>query len=475
MSSPNPLAEVETPQLVWPGLPIFRWSTIDYMIFYAPGYVCVVDLEAVTRFEATIGPQDDGPGGALWRRAEVAVEQELQWRAGDFAPESLTLYMNNACNLDCTYCHTDPAQRSTERLDLGVIEAAAQVVAKSCREKGIPFYAVFHGGGEPVLDRDRVDRALTILEGVAAQNKVELFRYVATNGVMPAEKAAWLACRFDLVGLSCDGPPDVQNAQRPRLGGGETAHTVEQTGRILAEAGCPFHIRTTITADTLRRQAEIADYICRTFAPDEIRFEPVYLGGRTDAPAGLTADQSATFVAHFLEARAVARGQGVLLTFSGTRPDALHGPYCHVFRHTLNLVPGGVATACFKVTEADQALEKGVVVGGMDSEAGRFVVDRARVQALSRELSRVPPRCVRCFNRYHCARDCPDRCSLDGAPAVVEPPGFRCLAQRALAFATVREVARHLWAERGAVGKGVQRVYGTEILRSFLPVGARGR
>lgn len=473
MSSSTQLAEVEAAELVRPGLPIFRWSTADHAIFYAPGYVCVVEPEAVTAFEATIGPQDDGLGGRLWRRAEVAVEQELRWRAGDFAPESLTLYMNNACNLDCIYCHTDPAQRSTERLGLDVIEAAAQVVARSCREKGAPFFAVFHGGGEPVLDRGRVDRALTILEGVAAENEVELFRYVATNGVMPAEKAAWLARRFDLVGLSCDGPPDVQNVQRPHLDGRETAHTVEQTGRILADVGCPFHIRTTITADTLHLQAEIADYVCQTFAPDEIRFEPVYLGGRADAPVGLTVDQSAAFVVHFLEARAVARRQGVLLAFSGTRPDAFHGPYCHVFRHTLNLVPGGVATACFKITETDQALEKGVVIGGMDSETGRFVVDRARVQALSRELSRVPPRCIRCFNRYHCARDCPDRCSLDGAPEV--PPGFRCLAQKALAFATVREVAHHLWAERGVMGEGVQRVYGTEILRSVLPVGARGR
>jgi uncharacterized protein len=451
------------------GLPIFRWMMADYAVFYAPGYVCVVDPTAARAFEATIVPEDHGAGGTLWRHAKAAVDQDRRWQTGDFVPESLTLYMNNACNLGCTYCHTDPSQRSAERLDLDVIAAAAPLVAESCRHKGRPFFGVFHGGGEPVLERERIDRALSILEAVAAEYDVDLLRYVATNGVMPAEKARWLARRFDLVGLSCDGPPDVQNAQRPRLDGGKTARIVERTGRILAEAGCRFHVRTTITSATLHRQAEIADYVCRTFAPDEIRFEPVYLGGRATAPAGPTVDQSQIFVAHFLEARALARRRGVLLTFSGTRPDALHGPYCHVFRHTLNLVPGGVATACFKLTEAAQVARKDVAIGAMDQKEACFVIDRDHVQALIRVLNQEPSRCTICFNRYHCARDCPDRGPLERTLAG-ETAGFRCLAQKAIAFATIRETATHLWAERA----DIERVYGTRILRSVLPIGTRG-
>ena len=40
---------------------------------------------------------------------------------------------------------------------------------------------------------------------------------------------------------------------------------------------------------------------------------------------------------------------------SGTRPDEVHGPYCNVFRQTINLVPGDVAVACFKEVEGANA------------------------------------------------------------------------------------------------------------------------
>jgi len=453
------------------GQPIFRWDCAGYAMLYAPGYLCVVGLSDAGWFEATIAPLEQG-GGVTWgselyRRAELAVAEAMRWQEGSFAPECLTLYMNNECNLGCVYCHTDPSPEPAARLELETIAAGAEVVAGNCRRKGRPLYTVFHGGGEPVLHRERVERALALLDEAAAAHGIELFRYVATNGVMPEEKAIWLARHFDLIGLSCDGPPDVQNSQRPRWDGGATSRIVERTGRILRQEGCRVHVRTTITAATLERQAEIADYICRQFAPEEIHFEPVYVGGRTGA--GLDADQAGEFVAHFLEARRVAQEHSILLTSSGSRPDEIHGPYCHVFRETLNLVPGGVATACFEVTDAGSVEEKGATIGTLDRESGRFEIDHARVQELRRQLGAIPTECGDCFNRYHCARECPTRCPLDGDGAAPEP-GFRCRVQKALAYATLREVAEHLWSAK----KAGERVCGTAILRSVLPTGSTG-
>jgi len=147
-----------------------------------------------------------------------------------------------------------------------------------------------------------------------------------------------------------------------------------------------------------------------------------------------------------------------------------------VFRDTLNLVPGGVATACFEVTDAAQVETKGVTIGALNRETGRFEIDHSRVQELRRRLDVIPANCVGCFNRYHCVRGCPDRCPLDddaslgdGAPE----PGFRCRAQKALAYAILRETAERLWSEK-VVGKAGKRVYGTAILRSVFPVGSGG-
>jgi sulfatase maturation enzyme AslB (radical SAM superfamily) len=479
------------------GRPVFRQDCAEYTMFYAPSCLCVVDLPDAERFEATIAPRknrlesessarpelvlsrgegqsrrkeqnrDVDWGAELWHRAELALAEANRWQEEPFSPECLTLYMNNECNLSCVYCHTDPSPRPVARLELEAIAAAAEVVAENCRRKGRPFYVVFHGGGEPTLHRERVDSAMAQLEAVASAHDVEPFRYVATNGVMSEEKAAWLAGRFDLVGLSCDGPVDIQNHQRPRWGGEGTSHILERTAHILRQEGCRLHVRTTITGVTLHRQAEIADYICRRFSPEEIHFEPVYLGGRTDAATGLGAHRASEFVAHFLKAREVAREHDILLMTSGSRLGSIHGPYCHVFRSVLNLVPGGVATACFKVTDAAQVREKGAVIGALNSETGRFEVDQPRVQELCQQLYTPLPECVSCFNRYHCVQECPDRCPLDDAYQSPDSsvPGFRCQMQKALAYAILRETAEDLWSaalEKEAEGEG-ENVYGTTI------------
>ena len=176
-------------------------------------------------------------------------------------------------------------------------------------------------------------------------------------------------------------------------------------------------------------------------APEELHFEPVYLGG-----TGLEACHAGEFVAHFVDARQVARQYGIRLTSSGARPGSIHGPYCHVFRDTLNLVPGDVATACFKVTDLAHVEEMRAVIGAMNHQAGRFEIDHACVQDLSRQLGAMPAECAECFNRYHCVRECPDRCPLNGTTDEAgSEPGFRCQSQKALAYAMLKEIAQSLW------------------------------
>jgi uncharacterized protein len=448
------------------GLPIFRCDGDGYAAFYAPGCLCVVGLAGAEQFQATIAPGlvDLKPtshwAAELRHRAEAAVAEANRQAQGPFRPECLTLYMNNECNLRCTYCHTDPTQRPAERLSLKAIAAAAEVVAESCRQKGHAFYAVYHGGGEPTLHRDRVESALAAVEAIAAKQGVEVFSYVATNGVMSETKAAWLARRFDLIGLSCDGPDDIHDRQRPRWSGRGTGQIVRRTAHILREEGARLHARTTITPASMGRQAEIAGYICQQLDPEEIHFEPVYAGGRTDAGEGLHAAQADEFAACFVEARRVAQSYGSPLVSSGSRPGAIHGPYCHVFRDVVNLVPGGVATACFKLTESGQIQEKGAVIGGWDRQGGSFTIDQAQVRALRERLDVRLAECDGCFNRYHCARQCPDRCPLD--EGLSREPGFRCREQKAISLAILRETAGRLWAE--VLAHQIQDPHGTTAL-----------
>ncbi len=464
-------------------LPIFRQWGGQYALYYAPGCVCLATAEGSEHLEAAIaarvgarlgletrpGCPADAPearwAGELVRCAREAAAEEARRLQEPFRPECLTLYLSDACNLRCEYCYSDPAPAPSARLNVEAIAAAAELVAANCRQRSLPLYAVFHGGGEPTLHRELVESALGRLEATAGRHGIGLYRYVATNGVMSEQAAVWLARRFDLVGLSCDGPPEIQDRQRPTRGGGRTSPLVERTARILREEGRPFHVRSTITSGSLGRQAEVAAYIVERLQPAEIHFEPVYAAGRAGPGDGLVAEQAEAYVCGFLAAQEVARRRRIRLLSSGSRVGALHGPYCNVYRQVLSLVPGGVATACFKAGSAAQAGRMGVAMGAWDEGSGRFAIDLQRISALRQRLAEAPARCGECFNRFHCACDCPDRCPLDPqAPARDDgEPSFRCRVGRALAYEAVHRAGEGLRALAQADG-GQRRVYGTTAL-----------
>lgn len=347
-------------------------------------------------------------------------------------PECLTVFLNNRCNLACSYCHSGASATREPALSSEAVADAARIVARSCAGRGVPMTFVLHGGGEPLLDREDAARALGIVRLQAASAGVALSTYVATNGVLPEMTARWAAAEFGLIGLSCDGPPDVQDVQRPRRNGEPTSAVVERTAAILREGGAHFHVRATITPATVTRQRDVVAYAIKVLRPAEVRLEPVY-----DNPSrmpGLMAEDAPAFVQGFLEARRYGAEQGVPVTTSLSRPGERHGPYCNVLRHVVNLAPGDFATGCFVESRAQGALDRGVHIGSPGT-SGRFELDDARIAALVAVCGRVPDECAGCPIEHACSRGCPDVCALDAAVSetVRLHDTFRCRAQRLLA------------------------------------------
>jgi sulfatase maturation enzyme AslB (radical SAM superfamily) len=432
---------------------LYRATRDGYDLFYATDCLCVVPSSQADAFAADLAcpVAQGGRWSDELRRRAIRASGEGPPRA-PYHPECLTLYLHNECNLGCTYCYAGPGHERGGRLDLKAVAAAADLVAANCRAAGRHMTAVFHGGGEPSLYPREVDELLDLLRELAGRQRVELFCYVATNGLLPEARVAWLARRFDLVGLSCDGPAAIHDAQRPGRDGRGSLRAVERTARALRAEGAHFQVRATITRAALDHQAEIAAYICRHLAPEEIHFEPVYGGGRSGLGAVLAGSDAPAFVAGLTAARAVAAGCGVPLTTSMCRPGTIHGPYCHIFRQVLNLLPPreadggrpGMATACFKDSTAEEALLRGSAIGALD-RTGQFSVSGQRVEALRAQLAAMPEGCADCFNRFHCTRGCPDACPLEGRGP--EQAAFRCQASRSLAIALLVEGAEALWAE----------------------------
>jgi pyruvate-formate lyase-activating enzyme len=311
------------------------------------------------------------------------------------------------------------------------------------------FTVVCHGGGEPTLEPSFLFRVLDELDAMAEARGAPIWRYLATNGVMPTSVARRIAHRFDLVGLSCDGPEDVQAVQRPLRRGGSSTPQVEATADAIRAVGTPLHVRTTVLPTSADRLPEIAEYLCSRLGPREIAAEPVYVGGRAttrDVPAPEDAEP---MVDAFEAAEAVATSHGIGWTISGSRPGEVHGTYCNVDRDVLQLVPGGAAVACFKAQDAVAARRTGLAVGARVGT--RFELDE-RAVARVRERTTEWLACRACFNRFHCVRSCPDVCPAMGTAT---SDGFRCRFQRLLTLRKLNSLAAERGAGDGTLEEGI--------------------
>lgn len=433
---------------IHPDLPIFRLDKSAQSFLYTPGH-----SHSVTQYEANelqntfiLGKPSEPSTAQL---ATVLVRQALQAKKAwgqfieaPFAPVCLTVYLSNRCNLHCSYCFSardringvrDQRVKKGNGRDTALpiireefVEQAAQIVVSHCVQRGKPFTLVLHGGGEPTLHWGLLQRLISITRRIAAIHGVGWWGYIATHGVLSENKAAWLANHFDLIGLSCDGPPTIQDRQRPTTVGAGASEIVERTARIFTQFGAPFLVRATITPETMDSQASIVRYIEQHLGAKTIRFEPVYqVDG--NSKTGFAPEDAKNFVRAFRSAQETANQLGCNLNLSGARPEEIHGPYCNILRNVLQITPDGGITGCFLGTNSHDAMGKEMFLGRIATESNPLIMDMSHIAELRRNALRIPAKCWSCVNIYHCVRDCPEDCPVSGEQN--DSPnrtGFRC-------------------------------------------------
>lgn len=467
---------------IHPSAPIFALRHAREAVIYTPGYLMPVRrpvAEALKAFWSSGGAVDPAlEQKATWlvTQANSTMSSWRAWEEQEFAPECLTLYPSNACNLACRYCYSAAGlgnpRRQAGLLSLGAVEAAATLVAGNCQAKGAPFNLVLHGGGEPALHLELMQEACRITRSIASSHGLVWQSYLATNGVMDPGTASWVARNINTICLSCDGPPDVQDAHRPLLGGRPSSPILERTARLIRAAGVSVEARSTITRSTVERQVEILEYLADALGARAARFEPVYRAGPN--VEAFEPQDAASFVADFLKAETRAARLGVSLSYSGVRLDELHGPYCNTLKQALNLTPDGSAVACF--FHVERGVEPWSRIGGFQPGVG-FVLDHSKIGEHRRRATRIPDECQGCLCLLHCARGCPDAClaagegnpdlSAGSSPARL----FRCQVNQRLAVAWIRKAAEASLPEPKPVLKTLETSSRlTEILRR-LPSG----
>lgn len=329
---------------------------------------------------------------------------ETSPRRNAFQPTVCVLFLTNQCNLRCVYCYAHGGDHRPQTMSLELARAAIDSVCRNALESGLDDYTLsFHGGGEPVM----AWRLLRDCVAYARQTELPVSINLTSNGVWTARQRAWLAENIDEISLSWDGPPKIQNWQRPKRDGRASHDAVLETARELDRRKRAYGVRVTITDDSIDYLPEIVAYLCRQTGAQTFQVEPAFDHGRARKDhRALTANDH--FAHQFMAAYEIARDQGVHIYFSGSRPWLLTNRFCKAFEKALIVGPDGLVTACYEVYGHDHELAPDFIFGAMDRWGALTINSDIRYHLLECIDARRRT-CRECFCYFHCAGDCPSK------------------------------------------------------------------
>lgn len=171
---------------------------------------------------------------------------------------ALTLVVNHACNLRCTYCYT--GEKLRRRLPLATGRKAIERALHSLERHGTLELAFF--GGEPLIEAELILELVEHARSEAARRDVELTLSMTTNGTLdsPASWSVMMLSDMQLA-VSHDGLPSVHDRHRVTIDGQPSSRKVQETmGRLVHERK-DFRVVMVVRPDSVETLPAGLDYL----------------------------------------------------------------------------------------------------------------------------------------------------------------------------------------------------------------------
>ncbi len=328
---------------------------------------------------------------------------------GHFRKQCISFFVSSKCNLDCIYCYI-PHWGSRVAPEDRVIDVEFAVAGMKEFFSWAPVPAIrFFSAGEATTEFDRMVEIHAEAKKLAGDRlRVEL----QTNGYFSDRVADWIERNVNIVWISCDGPPELQDAQRPTVGKKPSSGVVLKNINRFAQAnhGMQFGVRATFLQDNFERQREILDYF-RDLGVRYVCGAPAYsstVNRKTPVPLLLN------FAQQFVPAFQHAQKIGVFYqTHLMVNFDEEVSCYCRACTKPVSpqLTSDGYVSCCdwasFGPKYLDGTLQQ-CIYGKWDKKAGRIVyfedkkhrIEDRNVETLGQGA------CRGCSVLKHCAGGC---------------------------------------------------------------------
>ncbi len=334
---------------------------------------------------------------------------------GETKLTGLAIFPTHSCNLKCSYCYASGGDR-TYTIPKEYIDVVMDYFFERTNlTKGSRVGLDFHGGGEPTQAFDVMKYAVNLFKDYCVKHEFQYRFGMATNACFDDEVLNWLVeNKFDF-SISFDGPPDIQNSQRPMKNGRESHVLVEGNIKKFLEKGVEVAVRSTITDTCVNRLPEIVKYIAN-LGVKFIHLEPCFEVGRS-ITAEIRQPMLDVFLEKFLEAFQWANRHGIHLKTSSLRAtDSPGNRFCGACGSNLAITPDGYISTCYEVVSIEDPASSLFFVGKIvkDHDGKNLImIDENKLDMLNKRTVENIPGCHDCFSKYWCAGDCPVKAYRD--------------------------------------------------------------
>lgn len=325
--------------------------------------------------------------------------------------QMISFFLTTQCNLNCIYCYNvEERKKMTERtLPLEIAKAGIDYFFKTNTSRHIRFY----GPGEPtqefILLKQITEYAKSVSNGVTVE--------IQTNGVFGSTVREWILDNANIVWMSFDGPPDVQNYNRPIGGKFPSAPIIEENvqwlNRNKGNRNLMIGARVTMTDKNIHRQKEMVDYF-NNLGIQYIWTNPLFPAVGTkpvcddDKKLREYKFDMDTYLDNYINAYHYAREKGVFYgSFLTCNFDGEANVHCRACSPVPHLTPDGYVSACDMVVLGETPYHMDCFIyGKWDSDTKSFVFYNDKIKALQERTSDNLPHCKNCSAKYHCGGYC---------------------------------------------------------------------
>jgi uncharacterized protein len=320
----------------------------------------------------------------------------------------ISIYVTAYCNMACEYCVLSAPHFNIDEEDKKIdLDFAKQGIYDFFRDYsggGIRFY----GAGEPTLGFEIMKE----LTDYARSLKNNCYTELQTNGLFSSEVGEWVSSNIDMVWISYDGSPDIQNKYRKTKNNKDSADVVERNITFLSnakkvEVGC----RITLPLESIDRQKEFIDNIYNMnikYISVERAFSAIQKNGFQ-----INKQNPEYFVEKYLEAFDYAKEKGIFYSnLNMANFDEKTRYSCRACVPYPHLTTDGYVSSCdmapFGRDKYSQFTQKELIYGKWDKKTKKIIYDENIIHKIrSRNTENLAKlSCQNCEIIDNCAGGC---------------------------------------------------------------------